>query len=105
MHAFIARYTVMSHRVVSINGVTVGPGQRVFFLMAGTGCTQASMWQFLVTLSGRLPTDGVQCQHAIEQLRRYGHMVEQHQPHASHQGRYMPIGLDLDDIHHNPWGI
>ena len=37
MDAYIARYTVMSHRVASLNGVTVGPGQRAFFLMAGTG--------------------------------------------------------------------
>ena len=94
----------MSHRVASINGVTIGPGQRAFFLMAGTGCTQASMWQFLVTLHGRLPTDELQFQHVIEQLRRYGHMVEQTQPHAPHhQGRYMPTGLDLNDIHQNPW--
>ena len=66
--------------------------------MAGTGFGQ----QLLTTLNGRLPTDEAQFQHVMEQLRRYGHMVEQHQPHA-HQGRYMPIGIDLDDIHQNPW--
>ena len=33
MDAYIARYTVMSHRVASINGVTIGPGQCAFFLM------------------------------------------------------------------------
>ena len=102
MDAYIARFTVMSHRLASISGVTRGPGQRAFFLMAGTGCTQASMWQFLHTLNGRLPTDEVQFQHDTEQLRRYGHMVEQHQPHA-HQGRYIPTGLDLNDIHQHPW--
>ena len=105
MDAYIARYTVMPHRVASINGVVIGPGQRAFFLLVGTGCTQASMWNFLHTLNGRLPTDELQFQQVIEQLRRYGHMVEQHQPHASHQGRYMPTGLDLDDIHQNPWGV
>ena len=44
MDAYIARYTVMSHRVASINGVTIGPGQRAFFLMAGTGFGQQAMW-------------------------------------------------------------
>ena len=75
MGACIARYTVMSHRVASINGLTLSPGQRAFFLMAGTGCTQAPMWQFPHTLNGRLPTDEVQFQHVIEHMRRYGHMV------------------------------
>ena len=31
MDVYIARYTAMSHRVASLNGVTVGPGQRAFF--------------------------------------------------------------------------
>ena len=105
MDACIARCTVTPHRVASINGVTIGPGQCAFFLMAGAGCTQASMWNVLYTLSGRLPTDEVQFQQVIEQLRRYGHMVEQHQPYASHQGRHMPTGLDLDGIHQIPWGV
>ena len=94
MDAYIARYTVMSHRIASINGVTVGPDQRAFFLMVGTGFNQHSMWQILSLLGGRLPTDEPQFQHVVEQLRRYGHIVEQHQPHASHQGRDMPTGLD-----------
>ena len=105
MDVYIARYTVMPNRVASINGVTIGPGQRAFFLMAGTGCTQTSTWQFLATLPGRLPTVELQFQHVIEQLRRYGHVVAQHQPRdPNHQVRYTPIGLDLDDIYQNPWG-
>ena len=43
MDAYIARYTVMSPRVASINGVTIDPGQCAFFLLVGTGCTQTSM--------------------------------------------------------------
>ena len=33
MDAYIARYTVMSHRVASFTGVAIGFGQRAFFLM------------------------------------------------------------------------
>ena len=47
MDAYIARCTVMAHRVASINGIVIDPGQRAFFLLAGTGCTQASMWNSL----------------------------------------------------------
>ena len=35
-------------------------------------------------------------------MRRYGHMVEQNQPH---QGRYMPTGIELNDIHQQPEAI
>ena len=99
MDAYIARYTVMAHRVALINGIVIGPGQRAFFLLVGTGCTQASMWNFLHTLNGRLPTDENQFRQVVGQLRRYGHMVEQNQPH---HGRYMPTGIELNDIHQQP---
>ena len=93
----------MSHRVASINGVTIGPGQRAFFLMAGTGFGQQAMWQLLTTLNGRLPVDEGQFQHVIEQMRRYGHMVESNLHGNPRQGQYMPTGLDLQHIHENPW--
>ena len=87
MDAYIARYTVTSHRVASINGVAMGPGQRAWHLLVGAGIQASAMWQFLLTLRGQLPTDDNQFQQVVEMMRRYGHLVEN--PGYSH-GRHFP---------------
>ena len=99
MDAYIARYTVLAHRAASINGTAVGPGHRAWQLMIGTGIRAKTLWQFLATLRGELPTDEQQYQQVVEQTTRYGRVVES----AGHvqRGRYTPTGLDAHGGHDN----
>merc|ERR1711884_643009 len=77
MDAYLARFQLVHHRSTSINGQPLSPGQQCFTLMHGMGMSNREMWGCPRTLNGRLPQDAAQYQQIINQLRRYGHIVEQ----------------------------
>merc|ERR1711923_295278 len=87
MDAYIARYTVLAHRSASIAGVPIHFSHRAWQLMVGAGIQQHQMWQFLLTLNGALPMDEPGHTQVVEQIRRYGHMVEA--SGHTQQNRYM----------------
>merc|ERR1712155_390306 len=99
MDAYIARYTVLAHRAQTIGGVAIHFSHWAWQLMVGAGIQQHQMWQFLLTLNGALPMDEPGYNQVVEQMRRYGHMVEA-SGHAQ-QNRYMATGFDGHDDTNN----
>ena len=95
MDAYLARFQLVHHRSSTQSGQQLSPGQQCFTLMNGMGMTQREMWECLRTLNGRMPQDDLELRHIHVQLRRYGHLVEEHE-RQRHPPQHFPTIADTN---------